>query len=154
MPPKRRPPNESAARERALYALSLMRRNDLSLTQAAKRAHANPRTVRKYVGDALERKGRRYLPVESDQLPRELAYLGPEGPEWVTVRDSATATLLAEHANAVGRYLNKGDESALKPFEGRTVKIGRRRRPLLTDLATIDRLAIGGGLHYELYTRR
>jgi hypothetical protein len=130
-----------------------MRRNDLSLTQAAKRAHANPRTVRKYLGAAVERRGRRFLPAKTDQLPRELAYLGPKGPEWVTVRDSESATLLGEHASAVNRYLTRGDEDALKPFDGKSVKVGRRRLPLLTDLATIDRLAEGGELHYELYRR-
>ena len=65
---------EREARERALAALALMRREKRSLTAAARAKDTNPRTVRRYVGSALRRKGLsgRYKAKPRDRLLRVL----------------------------------------------------------------------------------
>lgn len=146
---KRRSP-DPAARERALDALARTRRG-LSLSAAARAAGTDPRTVRRHVGSALHRDGRRYRPTPFDRLPREMTVLTPRGPEAVTVRDSRTASLLAEHANAVATYIETGDESRLGRLRRRTVRIRGQPVVLETDPVRLDRLAAGGELHYELY---
>lgn len=139
--------------ERALDAIGLMRRERLSLTAAAGRAGTRPAIVVKYAGAALEIKGGRYVATEYDTLPRRMNFLFEDGPRWVTVRDSRAASLMSEHATAVKRYLADGDEDGLFALEGSSVLIGDERVELITDPATLDRLANAGELHYELYRR-
>jgi hypothetical protein len=75
----------------------------------------------------------------------------PAGPVPVTVRDSRTASLLAEHANAVAAYIETGDEEPLRRLRRRVVRIQRQPVVLATDPVRLDRLAAGGELHFELY---
>jgi len=77
--------------------------------------------------------------------------LTPRGPEAVVVRDSRTASLLAQHANAVAAYIETGDEEPLRHLARRTVRIRGRPVVLETDPVRLDRLAAGGELHFELY---
>jgi hypothetical protein len=74
-----------------------------------------------------------------------------DGPVEVTVRDSRTASLLSQHANAVQRYLNLGDEEPLRQLSRHTIRIRGQPLVLETDPVRLDRLAAGGELHYELY---
>src|SRR4051794_8896515 len=102
-------PLDSAPRERALDALALARREGLSLRAASDRARTDPRTVRRHAGQAFRKRGARWVPTPWDRIPREMTAVTPTGPLAVTVRDSRTASLLAEHANAVARYIELGD---------------------------------------------
>lgn len=123
----------------------------MSLSAAARFARTDPRTVRRYVGAALHKEGGRYRPSPFDRMPRDMTVLTPRGPEAVTVRDSRTASLLADHANAVAAYIETGDESRLGRLRRRTVRIRGQPVVLETDPVRLDRLAAGGELHYELY---
>src|SRR5437764_7813803 len=78
------------ARERALRALSSMRRGD-SLSRAARENGVTARTVQRYVGGALvrNRRGGRIRATKSDRLTRYLQIPGNEGPKGVNVRDSS-----------------------------------------------------------------
>lgn len=141
----------STPRERSLDALALTRRGH-SLREAADLARTDPRTVRRHVGSALRKSGARWRPTPFDRIPREMTVLTAAGPETVVVRDSRTASLLAEHKNAVTAYVEQwGDESQLERLPRRSAQIGGRRYVLVTDPILIDRLAAGGELHYELY---
>lgn len=82
-----------------------------------------------------------------------MAVLTPEGPEFVVIRDSRTATLVAEHANAVHHYLRTGDAGDLARLRRVRFRQGGRTYELATDEDTLDRLAEGSELHYELYRR-
>lgn len=154
--PRRRPRKpidpESSPRERALEALALARRG-YSLRRAADLARTDPRTVRRHAGTAFRREGRRWKPSPFDRIPREMAVLTRAGPVAVTVRDSRTASLLAEHANAVTAYRDKGDELPLQRLRRRAIRIRGQRLTLATDPVVLDRLAAGSELHYELYRR-
>jgi hypothetical protein len=141
---------DSTARERSLDALALQRRG-YSPTRAAHLARTDPRTVRRYVGSALRKEGARWVARPFDRIPREMTVLTSSGPEVMTIRDSRTASLIAEHANAVAAYIELGDEGPLARLRRKEIQVGGRRVPLATDPVRLDRLAAGGELHYELY---
>ena len=144
---------DAEARERALDALALSRRESMSLTHASKLTHTTPRTVLRYAGPAFRHEGRRYRPRNFDRIPRELHVLTPTGPEAVVVRDSRAASKLSAQANSVRAYLHWGDLDGLRDLRGHAVTIGGRRYQLALDPLTLDRLAEGGELHFELYRR-
>jgi hypothetical protein len=146
-------PRTDAARGRALDALALTRREHLSLTRASRDVHTDPRTVRRYAGRAFRKEGRRWKPRSFDRIPRAMRILTDEGPMLVVVRDSRTASLLAEHSNAVQHYLHTGDTSRLKRLRRRRVQIDGEQIALVMSPQRIDRLAEGAELHYELYRR-
>lgn len=148
--PRKPIPPDSTPRERALDALALRRRG-YSLRQAADLARTDPRTVRRHVGQALRKEGGRWVASPFDRIPREMTVLTPTGPEVVTVRDSRTASLLAEHANAVAAYIERGDEEPLARLRRHRVQIRGQPVVLATDPVRLDRLAAGGELAYELY---
>ena len=148
----RRPlPADSTPRERALDALALTRRERLSLRRAADLTRTDPRTVLRHAGVAFRKEGGRWAARPFDRIPREMTVLTPSGPLEVTVRDSRTASLLAEHANAVRAYRDSGDEEPLRKLGRRRVQIRGEPVVLETDPVRLDRLAAGGELHYELY---
>jgi len=148
---------QAEARERALAALARMRRQKSSLSAAAEAEHTNPRTVKRYVGSALRREGPggRYRPTASDRIRRTLHVLTSEGVQTVTVRDSRQATKLAEYWAAVHRYLETGDASGVRQYEGKFITdINGKRIPFLTDLRELDRLGNAGQVSFEsLYAR-
>jgi hypothetical protein len=137
-------------RGRALKALSLSRRHHLPLTESARRVGFAPDDVLEYVGEAFEQVGDDWRATKRDQLPRELGVLTEAGPEWILTHDSRLASRLGQHDNAVRHYLYAGDPSRLKPL---TVRVGDRVIRLASDPQTIDRLAEGGEIHFEVYRR-
>ena len=155
MPARRRPRKpvspESSARERALSALALARREGYSLRRASDLARTDPRTVRRYVGSALAKQGGRWKARPFDRIPREMTALTPEGPVTVVVRDSRTASRIAEHRVAVTEYAERGDETRLQRLGRIRIRVQGEELDLVTDPIRIDRLAAGGELHYELY---
>lgn len=148
---RQRLPLDSDPRERALDVLAVMRRDGLSLRRASDSVRTDPRTVRRHAGQALQKNGARWTPKPFDRIPREMTALTPAGPVPVTVRDSRTASLLAEHANAVARYIELGDEEPLGRLRRRVVRIRGQPVALVTDPVRLDRLAAGSELHFELY---
>ncbi len=142
---------QTQARERALATLALMRRKGLALAMAAKAERTSPRTVKRYVGSTLRQKGPRgrYRPRAYDRIPRTLHVVTPQGTLPVTVRDSRTASRIAQYMNAVRTYVSTGDSSALNRFKGKTFQAGGKTYPFLTDPASLDRLADAGALAIE-----
>jgi DNA-binding CsgD family transcriptional regulator len=143
---------DSSPRERALDALALRRRG-YSLRRAADLARTDPRTVRRHVGSALRKNGGRWVASPFDRIPREMTVLTTRGPEVYVIRDSRTASLIAEHANAAGRYVERGDDSRLRRLPRRRFRVNGEDIDLAVDPVRLDRLAQGGELHYELYRR-
>ncbi len=107
--------------------------------------------MRRHAGQAFRRPGGRWVPTAFDRIPREMTALTPAGPVEITVRDSRTASLLAEHANAVRTYRDFGDEEPLGKLRRRVIRIRGQPVVLETDPVRLDRLAEGGELHFELY---
>jgi hypothetical protein len=142
--------------ERIVHVIAKMRSEGTSLTQASRDFDLDPRLVRSRAGSALRKaKSGRYVARPSDKLLRVLVIPSSEGLKEVVVRDSATASKIAEHSHAVQVYLRTGDSSRLKKF--RRIKLldekGNRIK-LVTDLAELQKLGSAGVLSFEsLYAR-
>ena len=144
---------ERLARDRAISALAIMRRDKLSLTAAAKQAQTDPETVRRYVGSALVRSGTRgqYKARTFDRIPRRLKFLASGGAIPITVHSSRTASLIAEHMNAVRKYLRTGDESVLKSFRGKQFRAGKQTYEFVTDTEVLHTYGNAGFRGEGLY---
>ena len=144
-------PREQEERGRALRVVRLMRKKGKSLTDAARQVETTPNTVRKYVGDTVEKQGNRYVAMPRDTLARTVNMIAVEFPEPVpiTTTSSRITTLIAEHADAVKKYVIKGDASDLKKFEGKYVQVGSHRYYFLTDTGEIDFRSRFGLLSFE-----
>ncbi len=139
-------PAAKAARDRALEALSLMRREGLSLTRAAAQAGTTPNTAWRYAGCALQRRlDGRIVATEADRLYRQMRLITPEGVVNVGIRGSRTASRVGDYWNAVHQYLATGDDTALRPFAGKRVA----GRGFETNLDALDRWARRGELDFE-----
>ena len=130
-----------------------MRREHLSLAEAAGRAGTTTRAVVRHAGEALEFLDGRYAVLPVDHIARPMNLLTKDGPIEVVVRDSRVASFMSELARAQKHYRDTGDASRLHPFKGRKLVEGGREIAIVTDPATLDRLAEGGELHYDLYRR-
>jgi hypothetical protein len=68
----------------------------------------------------------------------------------ITVSDSRQASQIGRYWNAVKLYLETGDASGLRQFEGQYVTdINDRRFPFLIDRQELDRLGNAGVLSFE-----
>ena len=144
---------ERLAQRKAFDALALMRREERSLTHAAGRVGTDPETILRYVGSALERNGARgrYVAKSYDRIPRNVHHYVPGGSVWVTVHSSRTASMIADHRNAVRRYGGEPDESFLHPFRNRKFRAGGKTYEFITDPTEIQRLLQSGVRGEGLY---
>ncbi len=141
---------------RVTHVISKMRAEGVSLRQASREFEIDPRTVVRLGGPALRKRASgRYAAKASDRLLRVLRVPTREGLREIAVRDSRQASQIAEYANAVQRYLQTGDASALRKFRRKRITDATGARvPLLTDLDELDRLGSAGVLSFEsLYAR-
>jgi hypothetical protein len=128
---------EAQERELAFSALSLMRREHLSLREAAGKLDIPPRLVLRYVRDALRRNvSGNYYAQPVDHLSRPLKFLTEQGVVVIDVRDSRDATLISDYLREIRNYLT-GREYSLASFRGK--RLGPYR--FVTDLDIIDELA-------------
>ncbi len=133
-----------------------MRAEGVSLRQASREFGIDPRTVVRLGRPALrKRPNGRYKARANDRLLRVLVLPTRGGLREIAVRDSREASQIAEYANAVQRYLQTGDASALRKFRRKRITDATGARvPLLTDLDVLDRLGSAGVLSFEsLYAK-
>jgi hypothetical protein len=143
-------PSARMARGRALDALSRMRRQRLSLSSAARAAGTTPANVSRHAGAAIKKSGQRnYVASSSDMLFRRMHIITMDGTQVIDVKNSRDASLIAQHFDAVGHFLDTGDDSRLKPFNGRSVKAGSKSYEFLTDLDELERLGRAGEFSFE-----
>src|SRR5579884_505937 len=137
--------------ERTLKVIANMRAESKSLRTAAHELRVSPRTVVRWSGKALTKRANgRYVPKRTDKLFRLMKVLTPDGVKVIGIRGSRVASELAEHANAAERYLTTGDSSRLGLFiDKKITDADGNEIPLLTDLATLDRLGSAGVLSFE-----
>lgn len=139
--------------ENAAHVIAKMRSENMSLTSAAREYRLSPKAVLARAGSALRKtKSGRYVARSSDKLLRVLKL---PGQTQVAVRDSTTASKIAEYWDAVRKFVATGDPSRLKKF--RRMKLldekGKRIK-LPTDLAELQKLGSAGVLSFEsLYAR-
>jgi len=139
-------PREREANRAAFRALELMRSKGYSRAAAARKAGIRPETVQRYVGPALERRGRSWVARPADRLLRLMEVLGEGGVEHeVPIRGSRVAALVGAHWSAIGHYLESGDASRLMKLQGKRVA----GRVLETDPDAIDAWERRGELQIE-----
>ncbi len=140
---------------RALDAIALKRRNPkISLTKAAKSSGTTLTTIRKYAGNAIETRSGRFDVRPSDRLARRMRMLTPKGEVIVHTTSSRTATLIAEHNNALRNYVLTRDTTELKRFANKTVRSGGEQYTFATDTRTLDRYVRAGAVHFvDIYAR-
>lgn len=133
---------------RVAHVPSIMRTEHLSLRQAAKKAGIDPRAVPR---SALrKRPNGRYAAKGWDRLLRVVVTPAEQGLIELPTRDSREASKIAEHWNAVQKYLETGDTSAIQQLRHRTITDSEDREiPLLTDIGQLERLADAGILSFE-----
>ncbi len=136
---------------RVTHVIAMMRARGVSLRQASREFGIDPRTVVRLGGSALRKRASgRYAAKASDRLLRVLVVPTREGLREIAVRDSRQASQVAEYWNAVHRYLETGDDSALRKFRRKRITDANGVRvPLLTDLDELDRLGSAGVLSFE-----
>jgi len=137
------------AMSRATKAIAEMRKGR-SLTHAARLARTSPQTVKKYASKRLERtKVGRFVVRRADQRVRSMRFLSVDGIVAVDVRGSDSASRVGEYWNAVHQYLKTGDATKFKRFRGKYLQSGGKRRPFITDLDLLERLAHAGEVKFE-----
>jgi hypothetical protein len=138
------------------HVISKMRSSRVSLRKASREFGVDPGQVIKLGRSALRKqKNGRYAARKTDRLLRVLGVLAVDGKREIALRDSHQASVIGSHWDAVQRYLQTGDDSALQKFHGKRITdaSGKRHR-LLTDLDELNRLGSAGVLSFEsLYGR-
>ncbi|HET6274550.1 MAG TPA: hypothetical protein VFE16_01265 [Candidatus Cybelea sp.] len=150
------PSRQRESLQKAAHVLSAMRSEKISLAKAAREHAISPKTVRRYAGSALRKSSRGTYNVRaSDTILRPLIIPAPGGITEIATRDSRSASIVAEYANAVQVFLQTGDNSELRPFRGEHIIDAEGNRiPLLTDLDELERLGAAGVLSFEsLYAK-
>ena len=133
-------------------AISEMRKEKLSRAQAAKRYRLAPDSLPK---SAL-RKGRngRYAVKSRDSLLRVVVIPAEQGLTEIPTRDSRQASELGRYSEAVHKYLETGDASALQQFTGRSVvNINGKQISLMTEPAQLDRFGAPEFSYESFYAR-
>ncbi len=122
----------------------------LSLSAVSRDVGIDPRTVRRYAGSALKKRGHKYVARGFDRLPRKLKFFSDEqGYTEVVTRSTKAASRIARYQNALKAYAQYGDESLLREFEGKCITINSKRYHFLTDRRRLNSLIRAGDLHVE-----
>lgn len=140
----------------AEHVIRKMRSEGISLTRAAKEYGIDRKRVIELGGSALRKqKNGRYKPRSFDRMLRVLTIPYAGGPKEIAVRDSRTASRLAEYSNAVDKFALRGDRSGLSEFRNLRLKDAEGKPiKLLTDVKELGQLRDAGLLSFEsLYAR-
>src|SRR5579859_5314601 len=93
------------------HAITDMRTKGLSLQEAARENGIASRTFVSLARTALRKAANgRYKAKASDRLFRVMVTITRQGRREVATRDSRQASFIAEHSNAVQKYLQTGDD--------------------------------------------
>jgi hypothetical protein len=131
--------------------ISKMRVGRISLRRASKEIGVDPSKVIELGRSALRKqKNGKYAARKEDQLLRILSILTPEGRREIAVRGSHQASILGRYWAGVQRYLQTGDDVALRKFQGKKITdASGKRHPLITNLNLLNSLGSAGVLSFE-----
>ena len=128
----------------ALAALARMKRENSYASEAIEIEGTSFVKLEKYVGPALQRRGKDYVALPSDDLVRPpMLILDSKGVRPIEVRGSKAASSIGEYWNAIDDAL-QGSPSALKKFKSK--KIPGTQIEFLTDIKQIHVLQDAGQL--------
>jgi hypothetical protein len=133
-----------------------MRSEGISLQRASRHFGISSKIVIRLVGSALRRNpSGKYRPKATDKLLRVLVILTNDGLREIALLDSREASLVGKYWAAVEKYLETGNESALRKIRRKTFTDadGKRIR-LIKNIAELERLGSAGVLSFEsLYAK-
>lgn len=136
-------PREKLSREKSLEVLSDMRRNNKSLTKASRDKGISIKTVRDSIR-AFKKVGNRWIPKAYDRISRVMVINENGRMTSIEVNDSRIASKIGRYHNAVKKYLETGDNSELRKFDGMKIKDAQgNTHTLETDTDAIDKIAEG-----------
>jgi hypothetical protein len=119
---ERLPQEAQIRRSEALVALTHMRRDPrLTLAEAAHQVGTTPDVVRWYAGEALVRVQGNWQVRAGDRLYRRMYVHSGGQTVAVGVRGSQKASALSDYHQAVGIFLETGDESLLRRFASKSI---------------------------------
>ncbi len=133
------------------HVISKMRSERVSLRKASKEFGIDPNIVLKLGRSALRKqRNGKFAAKKTDRLLRIMSVLTPKGRREVAIRDSRQASLLGKYWAAVQKYLQTGDDSALRELQGKKITDAlRKRHALVTDLNQLNTLGSAGVLSFE-----
>jgi hypothetical protein len=137
---------------RKTSAITEMRKEKVSRTEAAKRYRLDPNSLPK---SALrKRRNGRYAVRARDTLLRVVVIPSEQGLAEVATRDSRQASELGRYSEAVHKYLETGDASAIQQFAGKYVlDLNGKQIWLMTEPTQLDRFG-GPEFSYESFYAR
>jgi hypothetical protein len=141
---------------RAEHAISKMRSEGMSLQGASRHFDISPKIVIRLAGSALRKNPNgKYRAKSTDKLLRVLVILTNSGLQEIAVLDSREASLVGKYWAAVEKYLESGDESALRKIRRKTFTDANGKRiRLIKNVAELERLGSAGVLSFEsLYAK-
>jgi len=104
-----------------------MRKKGLSLTKASRELGVSRKTVKRHVGTALVKKGRRLI-LGRDRVSRVMTIYERGQEKVVEVPDFQTASNIGKYHSIVKTFLETGDESILHKARGiRYIRDTRRK---------------------------
>jgi hypothetical protein len=139
------PPAAQEARQAALDAVAVARREGISLADAARREHVEPAAVAWWAGEAVSRKEGGWQVSTADRMFRPMVVYSGGEVVAVDVRGSRVASTVGAYHDAVRRYLMEGDASALRAMTGK--KVGGIA--LETDPAVLEEMDRRGETEFE-----
>lgn len=148
-------PREKLSREKSLDVLSDVRRNGKSLSKSCLDKGISMKTVMEHT-NAFKKKGNHWTAKTYDKIPRSMLINENGKQTSITVNDSRTASLIGRYHNSVKRYLETGDDTELKKYEGKKVKdINGGLHAFETDTEALDMIAEGieEPEFYDIYKR-
>jgi hypothetical protein len=137
------------------HAVTKMRSDHVSLQEASREYGLGRQTVIRLAGSALrKRPNGRYAAKANDKLLRVVIIPAEQGLTEVPTRDSRQASELGRYSEAVHKYLETGDASALQQFAGKDVlDLNGNQIALMTEPGQLDRFG-GPEFSYESFYAR
>jgi len=108
-------------RKRALQVLGGMRKSGF-LTVLAKEVGITAYKVKKHLGRSIRKKKGKWLASKTDRIERSMLIYARGKQKTIILSSSQDASLIGSYFNAVGQYLETGDESVLKLFKKVRIK--------------------------------
>ena len=123
-------PRQRQTRGKSLEALSLVRREKYSLTEASRQVDVDPKTVRRNTGAFYKRQDR-WRAKTFDKIPRFMWIYEKGRKVSVEIASSRTASLIGEYHNIIKQFLNTGKSSHLRKLRKKTFRDIKGRKHTL-----------------------
>ena len=115
------PAGAQQARQDALYAIAVARREGIDLEEASRYAFTTPQSIAYWAPDVVTSTRSGWTIKPADRMYRPMYVYADGRQQAIDVRGSRVASTIGRYHSAIGHYLATGDDSRLQPFTGVTV---------------------------------